>query len=100
VQISFDHSGLDWEKYVEHDERCERPTELDALIGDYSKAKTRLGREPEMKAAELARVVVEADIQLLDDERSGRKIRLKNWRLTDEHGHSTTIPEKSHPPRV
>ena len=76
VRTSFEHAGLDWEKYVEHDQRYERPTEVDALIGDYSKAKRELGWEPKVQAPELARIMVDADIQLLDDERSGRKIRM------------------------
>src|SRR5690606_40351476 len=43
LQFSFEHVGLDWEKYVKFDERYLRPTEVDALIGDYSKAVSVLG---------------------------------------------------------
>jgi GDPmannose 4,6-dehydratase len=78
VQISFEHAGLDWEQYVKHDQRYERPTEVDALIGDYSKAKNELGWEPKVQAPELARIMVDADIKLLDDERSGRRVRVDN----------------------
>ncbi len=38
VQFAFEHAGLDWEKYVKFDERYLRPTEVDALIGDATKA--------------------------------------------------------------
>jgi GDPmannose 4,6-dehydratase len=76
VQISFEHAGLDWEQYVKYDQRYERPTEVDALIGDYSKAKNELGWEPKVKTPELARIMVDADIELLDDERSGRRVRI------------------------
>ncbi|SNR77736.1 GDP-mannose 4,6-dehydratase [Blastococcus mobilis] len=76
VQMAFDHAGLEWEKYVEHDERYERPTEVDALIGDYSKAKTELGWEPKVLTPELVKIMVDADVQELDDERAGRNIRI------------------------
>jgi GDPmannose 4,6-dehydratase len=76
VQMAFEHVGLDWQQYVEYDERYERPTEVDALIGNYSKAKKVLGWEPTVLAPELAKIMVDADIKLLDDERSGRLIRL------------------------
>jgi GDPmannose 4,6-dehydratase len=75
VRMSFEHVGLDWEKYVEHDDRYERPTEVDALIGDYSKAKKQLGWEPQVRTPELVRIMVDADVQLLDDELSGRLVR-------------------------
>jgi GDPmannose 4,6-dehydratase len=76
VQMAFTHAGLEWEKYVEHDERYERPTEVDALIGDFGKAKRELGWEPKVLTPELVKIMVDADIQLLDDERSGRRIRV------------------------
>src|ERR671926_841257 len=72
VRMAFEHADMEWEKYVDYDARYERPTEVDALIGDYSKAKNELGWEPTVKAPELARIMVDADIKLLDDERSGR----------------------------
>jgi len=43
VRMAFEHADLDWEQYVKHDERYERPTEVDALIGDASKAERELG---------------------------------------------------------
>ena len=76
VQMAFQHVGLEWEKYVEHDARYERPTEVDALIGDYSKAKKELGWEPTVRTPELVKIMVDADIQQLDDELSGRAVRI------------------------
>ena len=76
VRMAFEHAGLEWEKHVEHDERYERPTEVDALIGDYSKAKAELGWEPTVRTPELAKIMVDADIKQLDDERSGRLVRI------------------------
>src|SRR5688500_6115629 len=62
VQMAFQHVGLDWEKYVEHDERYERPTEVDALVGDYSKAREQLDWAPSVVTPELARIMVNADV--------------------------------------
>jgi GDPmannose 4,6-dehydratase len=76
VRMAFDHVDLEWEKYIAYDERYERPTEVDALIGDYSKAKRELGWEPKVLTPDLVKIMVDADIQLLDDERSGRLIRV------------------------
>ncbi|MGY1711367.1 GDP-mannose 4,6-dehydratase [Geodermatophilus sp. SYSU D00758] len=76
VQMAFAHVDLDWERYVAHDPRYERPTEVDALIGDYSKAKRELGWEPTVRTPELVRIMVDADIRLLDDERAGRLVRI------------------------
>jgi GDPmannose 4,6-dehydratase len=76
VQLAFSHAGLDWEEHVRYDRRYERPTEVDALIGDPKKAKTLLEWEPRVFTPELARIMVDADIQLLDDERSGRLVRI------------------------
>ncbi|MGY1774403.1 GDP-mannose 4,6-dehydratase [Geodermatophilus sp. SYSU D00804] len=76
VRMAFEHAELDWEKYVEHDERYERPTEVDALIGDYSKAERELGWVPQVKTPELVRIMVDADVKLLDDELSGRRVRI------------------------
>ena len=52
-------------KYVRYDERYERPTEVDALIGDSSKAHDLLGWKAETHAKELAELMVDADIEML-----------------------------------
>jgi len=75
VRLSFEHVGLEWEKYVDYDARYERPTEVDALIGDYSKARSELGWEPTVFTPELARIMVDADAHLLEDALSGRSAR-------------------------
>lgn len=65
LRFSFENVNLDWEKYVEFDERYIRPTEVDALIGDYSKAKNELGWHPKTFTPELAKIMVNsAFIQL------------------------------------
>jgi len=72
LDVAFDHAGLDWRRHVEIDSRYYRPAEVDLLMGDYSKAQHKLGWEPKTKFAELARLMVDADIQLLKDHQEGR----------------------------
>jgi GDPmannose 4,6-dehydratase len=59
---AFSRAGLDWEKFVRVDESYFRPTEVDLLLGDASKAREKLGWEPEVKFEELVRVMVDADL--------------------------------------
>lgn len=68
VQYSFDRVGLDWEKYVDFDERYLRPTEVDALIGDASKAESLLGWKAKTHAKALAELMVDADLEYLEHE--------------------------------
>jgi GDPmannose 4,6-dehydratase len=65
LDYSFEAVGLDWEKYVELDARYLRPTEVDALIGDATKAKQAFGWEPRTDAPMLATLMVEADLTAL-----------------------------------
>jgi GDPmannose 4,6-dehydratase len=66
LQFSFEHVGLDWEKYVRFDERYLRPTEVDALVGDYSRAESVLGWKPQVLTPQLATIMVDADIETLN----------------------------------
>jgi GDPmannose 4,6-dehydratase len=65
AEYAFAHAGLDWEKHVRIDPRYLRPTEVDRLIADSSKAHRILGWEPTVLVPELARLMVDADIELL-----------------------------------
>jgi GDPmannose 4,6-dehydratase len=69
VRFAFEHVGLDWERYVRFDERYLRPSEVDALIGDASKAAELLGWKPRVLTPELARIMVDADAAALSEER-------------------------------
>jgi GDPmannose 4,6-dehydratase len=73
VEVAFQEAGLDWEKYVEIDPRYFRPAEVDALVGDFSKAKKKLNWEPKTDWKELAKLMVRADIELVDKELNGNK---------------------------
>jgi GDPmannose 4,6-dehydratase len=61
LEAAFGHAGLDWQEHVEVDERYIRPAEVDELIGDYSKAREKLGWEPTVRFEELIRLMVDAD---------------------------------------
>jgi GDPmannose 4,6-dehydratase len=74
ANLAFTRANLDYEKYIKIDKRYLRPAEVDALIGDASKAKKKLNWEAKTKWKALAELMVDADIQLLDDKLSGRKI--------------------------
>jgi GDPmannose 4,6-dehydratase len=61
LEFSFNHVGLDWQKYVKFDERYLRAAEVDSLIGDASHAASALGWKPKVLTPELARMMVDAD---------------------------------------
>jgi len=67
ARVSFAHAGLDWEKYVEIDDKYERPTEVDALIGDPSKAKRELNWAAKTHWEDLAKLMVDADIEAIKE---------------------------------
>ncbi len=77
VTAAFAHVGLDWEKYVVTDDPAYlRPAEVDSLIGNAEKAHRVLGWSPETLFPDLVRIMVDADRQLLEDERMGRLVRV------------------------
>ena len=76
AELAFERADLgSHEDYVEIDERYVRPTEVDALLGDPSKAASELGWEPEVKFAELVEIMVDADIAELEAQLEGRVTR-------------------------
>ena len=60
---AFGHLDLDWKKYVEVDPRYFRPTEVDLLLGDASKAKKILGWKPRVLFKDLVKLMVDADME-------------------------------------
>ena len=74
AEVAFKKANLNWEDHVKLDKRYLRPSEVDSLIGDASKAEKILGWKAKTNWKKLAELMVEADIQLLDDKLSGRKI--------------------------
>ena len=68
VEIAFDHVGRNWEEHVVIDPALVRPAEVDLLLGDAGKARRVLGWEPTTSFAHLVRLMVDADIALLQEE--------------------------------
>ena len=84
LEVAFSHAGLDWREYVEINPRYHRPAEVDFLIGDFSKARRELGWEPKTRFTQLARLMVDADIELLRRLRQG-ETRLKGEQIEPQH---------------
>jgi GDPmannose 4,6-dehydratase len=64
-EVAFDQAGLPWESHVKIDDQFKRPAEVDLLVGDASKAKRELGWEPKTSFEQLIRLMVDADLKLL-----------------------------------
>lgn len=81
LEISFTEVGLNWEDHVKFDERYLRPTEVDALIGDPTKAEKKLGWKATIDGRELAKLMVAADVEAL--KHAGRPwidtVNLESW---------------------
>jgi len=73
LEVAFKAVGLDWQKYVEIDPKLIRPAEVDVLCGDATKAREKLGWEPEVAFEELIKMMVEADLVQVQ--------KLQNWEL-------------------
>ncbi len=63
-EVAFSYVDLDWKEYIKHDDRFERPAEVDLLLGDASKAKKKLNWAPKVQFKELVQMMVEADLEL------------------------------------
>lgn len=66
VRFAFEHVGLEWQKYVKTDDRYLRPTEVDSLVGDASKAFRDFGWKATVHPEQLARIMVDHDLKELD----------------------------------
>ena len=65
VEVAFAHAGLNWQDHLEIDKKYIRPTEVDALIGDPSKATRELGWSAKTHWEDLAKLMVDADLKLV-----------------------------------
>jgi GDPmannose 4,6-dehydratase len=81
VEEAFNYVGLDWKKYVKIDENYFRPTEVDVLIADASKARMKLGWEPTIRFKELVRIMVDSDMRSIGLKPIGEGDRILNQRL-------------------
>jgi GDPmannose 4,6-dehydratase len=74
AEAAFARVNLDWNKYVKIDNAYLRPSEVDSLVGDASKAERVLSWKPKTKWKQLAEIMVDADMKFLEDKLSGRNI--------------------------
>ena len=75
LQEAFDYAGLDWKKYVKIDKRYFRPTEVDTLLGNSSKARKILNWKPKVNFKQLVRMMVDSDMELVTRQLHGIKGR-------------------------
>ena len=75
LELAFDRLQLDWKKHVQIDEKYYRPTEVDRLIGDASKAKRELGWEPKVRFQELIAMMVDVDLAAEKEKLDGTRKR-------------------------
>ena len=81
---AFGYADMDWTKYVEIDPRYFRPTEVDYLLANPTKAKEKIGWSPKVKFHELVRIMVDADLELMGLQHPGEgkqiiKERFEGW---------------------
>jgi GDPmannose 4,6-dehydratase len=89
LEEAFAYVDLDWREYVEIDPRYFRPTEVDFLLGDASKARQQLGWQPRVTFRELVRLMVDADRQELVEMRQCRDV-VRQLRLANQTGPDPT----------
>ncbi len=68
VEVAFSYLDMDYRDFVKVDESFKRPADVDLLIGDYSKAKEKLGWKPEVNFEDLIKMMVKSDIEVVKKE--------------------------------
>ena len=85
LEEAFAYVDLDWQEYVEIDQRYFRPTEVEFLLADSSKARKELGWEPKVTFKELVRIMVDADMEAIGLKPIGEGKKIMNEKFTDWH---------------
>ncbi len=62
LEVAFDYLKLDWKAFIKIDPRFYRPTEVDLLLGDYSKAKAKLNWQPKVTFEQLVKMMIDSDM--------------------------------------
>ncbi|HEX9796785.1 MAG TPA: GDP-mannose 4,6-dehydratase [Anaerolineales bacterium] len=91
LEEAFSYAGLDWQDYVEVDPRYFRPTEVDHLRADASKAAKELGWAPRVSFQELVRIMVDADYQSIGMEPVGEGLKILDEKFSDWHRWETGV---------
>jgi len=92
IELAFQRAGLDWEAHVEIDPRYFRPSEVDELLGDASRAREELGWEPRVGFEQLVAIMVDADVNSLTDQLAGKVARYSH---EGTGGQSPSVPTSS-----
>ena len=91
LEEAFAYVDLDWQKYVVIDQRYFRPTEVDVLLADASKAKERLGWEPKVTFKELVRIMVDAHMEAAGLQAVGEGKKIMQDKFTGWHQWDTSV---------
>jgi GDPmannose 4,6-dehydratase len=78
LELAFGHLGLDYRQFVDIDARYYRPTEVELLCGDPTKARDKLGWTPRTSFPELVRIMVESDWELARGSALGKRVRTED----------------------
>jgi GDPmannose 4,6-dehydratase len=91
VEEAFGYAGLDWRQHVEIDARYFRPTEVDYLQADSSRARERLGWDPKITYKDLARIMVDADLEMVGLKPIGDGLAILRRHFGDWHQWETGV---------
>lgn len=94
LEEAFSYAGLDWEQHVRTDQRYLRPTEVELLVADSTKARNKLGWQPKVTFSELVRIMVDADMEAIGLKTSGegKAILAKHGLNTVDRALPTKLP--------
>ena len=97
---AFTYAGLDWEKYVEIAPRYVRPTDVNHLEADPTKARKAVGWSPKIRFAELTRIMVDAELEAIGLDPIGEGVQIvrekfSGWHKWGVSGKGTKIPQSS-----
>jgi len=87
----FEYADMDWKEYVEIDPRYFRPTEVDSLVADSSKARKKLNWEPKITFKQLARIMLDADMEAIGLEPIGEGLQILEQNFDDWHRWETGV---------
>ncbi|MGB2894581.1 MAG: GDP-mannose 4,6-dehydratase [Anaerolineales bacterium] len=91
VEEAFAYADMDWQEYVEIDPRYFRPTEVDCLLADPSKARSQLGWEPRITYKKLVPIMVDADLEAVGLEPIGEGLKILDEHFDDWHRWDTGV---------
>jgi len=91
VEEAFAYADMDWQEYVEIDQRYFRPTEVDYLHADPSKARRQLGWEPKITYKKLVPIMVDADLEAVGLEPIGEGLKILDEHFDDWHRWDTGV---------